>query len=338
MTNTKLYLMKRSNGYYYLGWYDNGNRRWISTKCRGKSDALQYLREFKGRTEKAEIVPTASSLWVRYSESKGRELRNSTLNLYDISVKEFIKMCGDKTIDRYTMNEVERFKNALLDRGLSKTTANIYYRSAKSVFGLAVRNGWIDRSPFTRTQQFPIPQQTPTYMTKEELQKLISAVKEPVLKDLFLFASLTGFRLSEILNMTWDCVDFHKRQILIANTENFTTKSGKVRSVPMHEEVERLLRARFREKGYVFCKQNGFPLQKSYVSHRFKDYVREMRLSEKLHFHSLRHTCASWLVDAGVSLYVVQKILGHASITTTQIYSHLSENTLLESVNKVSFG
>jgi site-specific recombinase XerD len=50
----------------------------------------------------------------------------------------------------------------------------------------------------------------------------------------------------------------------------------------------------------------------------------------------LRHSCASWLVDAGVSLYVVQNILGHSNISTTQIYSHLSQNTLHESMNRVS--
>ena len=63
---------------------------------------------------------------------------------------------------------------------------------------------------------------------------------------------------------------------------------------------------------------------------------RDAELSETLHFHSLRHSCASWLVDAGVSLYVVQNILGHSNISTTQIYSHLSQNTLHESVNRVA--
>ena len=86
----------------------------------------------------------------------------------------------------------------------------------------------------------------------------------------------------------------------------------------------------------VIFHRNGFRLNDYNLSHKFKKYVVDLKLNPKLHFHSLRHTCASWLVDVGVSLYVVQNILGHSNISTTQIYSHLSQNTLHESVNKVT--
>jgi len=335
-TMTKLYLTKLSNGVYYIGWIENGKRRWKTTKLSTKSGALQYLREFKGQTQETETIPTTSALIVRFTEVKGHSVRPSTLTLYRFSVERFIEVCGDKPINTYTVSDVDNYKTALVKRGVTKTTVNIWYRSVKAIFGFAIRNGWIEKSPFSRTQQLPIPQETPRFITKDELRVLLEKVKEPVLRDIFLFASLTGLRLSEILSLTWDKIDFTKKHILVSNTDTFVTKTGKVRSVPMHEVVESLLRGRFRGNGYVFCKENGFPLLGGYVSHRFKEYVRECGLSEKLHFHSLRHTAASWLVDAGVSLYEIMTILGHSNISTTQIYSHLSQTTLLQSVNKVS--
>jgi site-specific recombinase XerD len=69
---------------------------------------------------------------------------------------------------------------------------------------------------------------------------------------------------------------------------------------------------------------SGKKLLESWVSHKFKYWVYEAKLpNDKLHFHSLRHTFASWLVQDGVSLYEVQKLLGHSNIAVTQAYSHL---------------
>ena len=72
-----------------------------------------------------------------------------------------------------------------------------------------------------------------------------------------------------------------------------------------------------------------------FVSKRFKIHARRVGLREDLHFHSLRHTFATWLVQEGVSIYEVQKLLGHSSISVTQIYSHLAASELHGAVNKI---
>jgi site-specific recombinase XerD len=75
--------------------------------------------------------------------------------------------------------------------------------------------------------------------------------------------------------------------------------------------------------GFYYCKSNG-------------DTVKEAKLeNHRLHLHSLRHTFASWLVQDGVSLYEVQKLLGHSSIAVTEIYSHLQPEQLHETVNRL---
>ena len=81
---------------------------------------------------------------------------------------------------------------------------------------------------------------------------------------------------------------------------------------------------------------NEHCLDKGVVSHEFKAGVRPAGLSEGLHFHSLRHTFASWLVQEGVSIYEVQKLIGHTSVAMTQIYSHLAPGGLFNAVNKLA--
>ena len=76
-------------------------------------------------------------------------------------------------------------------------------------------------------------------------------------------------------------------------------------------------------------------MEKDFISKTFKKCVLDAELDERLHFHSLRHTFASWLVQEGVSLYEVQKLLGHPSSSVTQIYSHLQPEQMHSTVNRI---
>ena len=80
--------------------------------------------------------------------------------------------------------------------------------------------------------------------------------------------------------------------------------------------------------GLVFTGVGGGPLNPNLVSRRFKYYVRLAKLPEHIRFHSLRHTCASWLVQHGVSLPIVQAILEHTTMRVTQRYAHLAPDVM----------
>jgi site-specific recombinase XerD len=125
----------------------------------------------------------------------------------------------------------------------------------------------------------------------------------------------------------------------IANTSEFTTKGKKERCVPMNEPVLNLLKKRMpkvyklNSNEYVFTK-NGVKFNPDYISKRFKMAVRRTpSIDSKFHFHDLRHSFASNLVRKGVSIFIVKELLGHADISTTQIYAHLRAEDLRESVN-----
>ena len=138
--------------------------------------------------------------------------------------------------------------------------------------------------------------------------------------------------------MRWDWIDFSQNQITVKCTELFLTKNKKERIVPMSTKVQSILSKRSKLNFHnaddiVFYKTKGKMFYSEFVSKQFKRIVRKANLSEKIHFHTLRHSFASMLVQRGVSLYVVKELLGHEDIATTQIYSHLQKQNLRDAVN-----
>jgi site-specific recombinase XerD len=79
----------------------------------------------------------------------------------------------------------------------------------------------------------------------------------------------------------------------------------------------------------------GLPVRRDSLTKAFKRFVRETDLPKAIHFHSLRHTFASWLVQDGVSLYQVGRLLGHTNTKTTEIYAHLQPETMHDVVDRI---
>jgi site-specific recombinase XerD len=145
-------------------------------------------------------------------------------------------------------------------------------------------------------------------------------------KDFVTVTGLMGMRKAELLAMRWDWLDLARRVVTVRNTQDFTTKSKKARVVPLCDEVMAILLSRSERENrisdYVFHWQ-GSKLSEDRVSRKLKVALEKAKLSPTLHWHSLRHSFASWLVEGGISLFQVSKLLGHASTAPTLIYSHL---------------
>jgi integrase len=165
---------------------------------------------------------------------------------------------------------------------------------------------------------------------------LVNSTKGESINQIIIFAGMTGLRRSEIVNLRWEDVDLARKLIMVRNTESFVTKTGKMRTVPLNSTVFELLKNMPKSSEYVFPGDRGGRYNPNFLTERFREIVRENQLDHHLHFHSLRHTFASFLVSKGVSLYHVQKLLGHSNPRITQIYSHLSPNDMLPAVEEIS--
>ncbi len=148
---------------------------------------------------------------------------------------------------------------------------------------------------------------------KELLKRLLSRSKD--VHDMALLSIHCGLRAGEVFNLTWQYVNLESEQVTLIDT-----KSGKDRTVPMIEVVMEMFKSRKQgaRNELVFPNKKG--LKRAEMSKTFQRTVDAMGLNEgitdrknKMVFHSCRHTCASWLVQAGVSLLTVKEVMGHST-------------------------
>src|SRR5690606_29425433 len=168
--------------------------------------------------------------------------------------------------------------------------------------------------------------------------QLLAAVRQSqneLLASIVAFLLFTGARKREALNARWKDVDFRQKLWRIPKT-----KSGKVRHIPLSGGALKLLKA-LKENAdnkvdHIFANpRTGQPFVSVYYSWHM---ARRKAGLPELRIHDLRHSFASFLVNAGRSLYEVQELLGHADIRTTSRYAHLSRERLREAVEVVRVG
>ena len=258
-----------------------------------------------------------------------------TVDLYTRALTHLQTLAGDVALSSLPAQRVDLYKGRRL-ASISPVSVNMELRALKAAFSTAARWKLIEASPFLNLQAVSVPEVPPSYLTKADFQKLTTVISEGWLHDLVVFAVSTGVRQVEMLNLRWQDVDLERRLITIQSSQTFRTKAGKWRVLPMNDVVAALLhrRAERAAAGFVFTRR-GRPIGKSYLQHRFKRFVREAGLDDRLHWHSLRHTHATWLVQAGATLYEVQRLLGHSSPRVTEIYSHLLPEHLHRTVNRI---
>ena len=259
-----------------------------------------------------------------------------TIRTHKTAFREFIRVEGNRPLQSIGIREIEHFLSKKKMEA-SEWTARKYYGSLASAFEKAVHWELIKENPFRKVKKPKPPEVLPLFFSEDEFNTLLSSVQSRDFRELCITALLSGLRLGELLALHWIDLDFTLKVIQVKNSETFTTKSRKNRIVPMSDELFRLLRERKEnirnESAFVFHNKKGKPLKEQTISQRFKKYVIDAGINDKLHFHSLRHSFATHLVKKGVPLFAIQKLLGHSTSKTTEIYSHLLPQQLHREVN-----
>jgi len=336
-------LLKHKSGIYYVVYFVNGKRIWRSLRTRNLQSAQNLFSarkdEFKSpATKPAEPTPgnvTLQQAVIEYLSYVQTNFSTATFKDYTSVTKVVSKYFGPQTLVCDISNRsIEKYKEQKHRPGLSPHTVNHDLRCLKAFFNRLILWEIIEKNPCKGVKQIRVDETIRPYLSKTDLSALMEHTKGTFLYDIILFAVSTGMRIGEIVNLTWDVVDLCQKKIVVKNGTGFRTKSGKIRVVPINSTVEKILEGSPNREGYVF-KYNGEQIRVLFLSKKFKAAIRACKLDEKLHFHSLRHTCGSYLVEQGVSLYHVQQLLGHSSPMVTQIYAHLGASQLLSSVEKI---
>ena len=240
-----MFLSKIGEIYYVFIRDENGIRHKYSTRCRKKADALRFLHKFDaenalGWQQRKRIF--GSAFFNEYGEASGPNLTQKTLRTYQTAFREFLRVEGDHPLTSYGIREIERFL-ARKKLEASEWTARKYYISLRSAFEKAVQWGYLAENPFRKVRKPQVRELQPAYFTEQDFRMLLSVIPErdQDFRDLCIVALLTGLRLGELLSLQWADVDLGARMILIRNSETFTTKTKKNRSVPMSEELCKVL-------------------------------------------------------------------------------------------------
>ena len=326
-------LFRRKNGIYTIVYWADRKQKWLSTGTRDEKEAYAQYQSIRPSLDRPRTT-RLEDLMERILQYARLNYKRGTYDVFKISFKRFIACVGNKPTRFITALDVESFKECLV-RDVTKVTANDYLRSLKTAFNIGHRLNIVESNPFKDCKMFRIPHVSPTYLRKEEFALLLQAIKDHRFGLLVLFAALTGMRRGEIVNVRWVDIDMNTRLIHVQNSENFTVKAMRSRTIPMNQDVFKLLQSIPKESEYVFVDAEKMPYRAGTVTRKFKRLVKSCGLSEKIHLHSLRHSYASWLVQSEIPLAEIQKLLGHSSVVTTQIYAHLEHEHLRNAVEKL---
>jgi len=212
-------------------------------------------------------------------------------------------------------------------RAAKPATINREITIMKQFFAWLVKNSMISQNPAQDLKyEKPGPLRT-RWLTVEEELRLIE-VSPSWLKQIIILATSTGLRRGELLGLTWDCVDLDQRILTVIRSKN-----GEPRVVPLTKRAISVLSELYPSEGYVFLCKDLQPVSPDTLEYYFRLAVKKAGL-RGVCFHTMRHTCASRLVQGGTDIYVVSKLLGHKSIQMSARYSHLNVESLRRAMER----
>jgi integrase/recombinase XerC len=279
---------------------------------------LDYLRDERGlspRTRKA----YSRDLSAFFDELAAREIDEPGL-VYDHHLRAFIARLhrqgqGPKSLQR-ELSAVRSFYRWLMKEGLADSNPAASVRAPKSSKKLPAT---LDADAITRLLEFE--DSSPLALRDKAIMELIYS---------------SGLRLMELAGLTWDQIDAASGMITV------TGKGNKTRMVPLGSFAAKALldwrkvRGEFAafEEPHVFVSCRGNPISPRTIQARVRHWARRQGLPQRVYPHLLRHSFASHMLESSGDLRAVQELLGHADISTTQVYTHLDFQHLAKVYDK----
>ena len=269
-------------------------------------------------------------------------LSKNTIDAYKADLLNFIKWMREDGIDSYTAlsrNDIIYYLGDIKDQGLEVSTIARRLVSIKVLYRYLFQERII---PNDITDVMDSPKMwriLPDFLSSLEIDKVLKAY--PAGKDPLNFRNKTmlevmyacGLRVSELINLPVNAINFDEMIIRVYG------KGNKERIVPIGRTAANLVRRYLRDHRYTFVKDMDYP--HLFLSYRGKPLNRERLwaivkkaallagIDKNIHPHTLRHSFASHLLENGADLRVIQEMLGHADISTTQIYTHIDKKQLI---------
>jgi integrase/recombinase XerC len=269
-----------------------------------------------------------------YLESE-RRYSAHTLAAYGRDLTAFITYCGPQLNDWDGIDEhrVRGFVASQHRKGLSGRSLQRQLSAIRTLFNFLCRHGLARRNPARGIPAPKSPRRLPETVGVDQLNRLLTLpCTDPLsCRDLAVMELLygCGLRLSELTGLDLDDIDWQQCNVLVSG------KGRKQRLAPFGSKAETALRRWIRERSSLlrsdqamneqalFLSRRGDRISNSSIQQRLKKHASNLGVDLSLHPHMLRHSFASHLLESSGDLRAVQELLGHANLSTTQIYTHL---------------
>lgn len=301
-----------------------------------KSASNEQGSPLASATESSTGVPLPTELVDRFISTLEveRNLSSHTVRAYRSDLEGFLRWVERSGLDLFALSH-RRLRGYLgeLDRArYARTTVNRRLSAIRTFFGWLVDEGVIDSDPSSVILSPKQPRSLPRLVAADDLKKLLETPDSSTpagLRDVAILELLyaTGMRVGELAGLAIGDLDLSAGQVKVMG------KGSKERILPVHPYAVKLLRGYLIDVRPTFAKQQsttlflssrGNPMSADAVRSMLKQRLAEAGLDRSYSPHDLRHTFATHLLEGGADLRSVQELLGHATLSTTQVYTHLS--------------
>ena len=325
--------------YWYYRLWHNGREIKRSVGEAGivtKTQAKRVMEETKRRLRLGEYdiidaqIPTLSKFAEEYVEYQRDVKQIRSHGRTKEAVNHFKRLYGTKRLNEITPEDVDIYKRRRLGEGVKLGTIARELTVIRHLFNQARKwKRFFGDNPVSSSGMPEVHDQKERILSPEEEKKLLALCPRH-LRDAIIIALHTGMRQAEILGLRWEWIDIEGGVITLPQTN---TKTRVMRRIPVNSIVRTVLLERKLVSGgsdYVFPSSKGIDHHLNWVKHSFRTACKNAGI-EGLRFHDLRHTAATRLVEGGIPLHAVAKLLGHSTIRITERYSH-PENSINEAV------
>ena len=301
------------------------------------SDARRTLKAHGPETTVATLEHAAD--YLGYLRSV-RALSEASVRAYRGDLAAFAEWLGRNLLseDQIDAALVRRYVAHLSRRNAAVSTVNRALSSLKGYFRFLVRTGHADGSPLEGVRGIRRQSHLPTFLFENEVAELLKldGADFTTLRDRLILELLysTGCRISELVTVSLDDIDFRRGRILVhgkGKKDRFVFLGAPARTVLtdyLPVRSERLVRRGERNEKALVINANGGRITQRGVAGIIQKRVVEAGIAKKVSPHTFRHSFATHILDHGADIRVVQELLGHSSLSTTQIYTHLGLGAL----------
>jgi integrase/recombinase XerD len=268
-----------------------------------------------------------------------KNLSENTTNSYKSDLQKFLIFLSESKVKDFsdvTSTLIATFFERQRKSGVDSATSARYMSSIKGFFRFLGNNNYIGKNPTEKLSRAKKARKLPAVLTLPEIEMILNAPQTSEttgLRDKAILETFysSGLRVSELINLKINDLFFDDEVIRVLG------KGSKERIVPIGSSAikwikEYLTRSRpylekkTKSQNFVFLNKRGTKLSRMWIWKIFGNYAKEAGISKNIHPHIFRHSFATHLLEGGADLRAVQEMLGHADISTTQIYTHVDRN------------